>query len=310
MRPASALTLMLLLASPVAADPVLTAQVTDTLVLPEVDVQGIGMAELSGLGFEADTGILHAVSDRGQVFQLRLSLDGDRFAALDPVAAAALTDTAGAQLNSDDFNPEALDVLDGDNGVAGDTVLLVVSETGPRAARFGTDGRMLTEVQLPPAVTEAAARFGKNKGLEAMAVHPSLGLVTLPEEPQSSEGRTNHALYTQGGKVLHYDGSDIGASVVKAMTTLPDGRLLLIERTKAGKILTPHLRLIDPAACPSDGPCPTSVVTLQAPGITDADFEGITRVGTDLFLIVSDDKIAKQQRTVFALVRLSATNAN
>lgn len=94
------------------------------------------------------------------------------------------------------------------------------------------------------------------------------------------------------------------------MTTLPDGRLLLVERTKAGKTLTPHLRLIDPTACSSDGPCPTTVVTLQVPGITDADFEGITRVGPDLFLIVSDDKIAKHQRTVFALVRLAAPTGN
>lgn len=160
------------------------------------------MAELSGLGLDANAGFVHAVSDRGQVFQLRLALDGDRIAVLQPVAAAGLTDANGAALSPEDFNPEAVDVLDGDNGIAGDTVLLVVSETGPRAATFTTAGRMLAEVPLPPALTAAAARFGRNKGLEAMAVHPTLGLITPPEEPQSAEPRASHALNARGGKVL------------------------------------------------------------------------------------------------------------
>jgi hypothetical protein len=45
------------------------------------------------------------------------------------------------------------------------------------------------------------------------------------------------------------------------------------------------------------------------PGISDADFEGLTRVGEDLFLVVSDDKIGRDDRSVFALLRVTAPTA-
>lgn len=301
-----ALALLIWTSLPVAATPArFAADVTDTVVLPEVVVNGIGVAELSGLGFDADAGVLHAVSDRGFVVQLALSVQGDRIRALHPLAAAPLTDLAGVALSPGVFNPEALDVLDGDNGIAGDTTLLVVSEAGPRAALFSPGGQTLNEIALPPAIVAAAPNFGKNKGLEAMALHPDLGLLTLPEEPPSAEPCQIHTIHAAGGRILRFDSGAIGRSVVKAMTVLPDGRLLLVERTKRGKALTPHLRLIDPAACPAAGLCTSASATLVVPGLTDADFEGITRLGPDHLLIVSDDAIAGQQRTVFALIRVA-----
>jgi hypothetical protein len=301
-----ALALLILSALPVQATPAtFPAKVTDTVVLPEVAVNGIGVAELSGLGFDADAGVLHAVSDRGLVVQLGLTVTGDRITRLSPLAAAPLTDAAGVALSPKHFNPEALDVLNGDNGIAGDTTLLVVSETGPHAALFTPGGQMLSAVPLPPAVVAAAPDFGKNKGLEAMALHPTLGLLTLPEQPRSTDSRQIHTIHAEGGLTLRFDSGAIGPSVVKAMTVLPDGRLLLVERTKEGKALTPHLRLIDPATCRADGLCPSTSATLAVPGLTDADFEGITRLGPDHILLVSDDAIARQQRTVFALIRVA-----
>lgn len=66
-----------------------------------------------------------------------------------------------------------------------------------------------------------------------------------------------------------------------------------------------HLRLIDPATGPTDGLCPGARATLAVPGLTDAGFEGITRLGPGHILLVSDNAIARQQRTVFAPIRVA-----
>ncbi|MBM3606403.1 MAG: hypothetical protein FJX25_17260 [Alphaproteobacteria bacterium] len=69
--------------------------------------------------------------------------------------------------------------------------------------------------------------------------------------------------------------------------------------------LRPDLRVIDPRTC-RDGTCAdSSTAPIEVPGITDADYEGLTQVGDDLFLLVSDDRIKKKQRSVFVLLRVS-----
>ena len=92
------------------------------------------------------------------------------------------------------------------------------------------------------------------------------------------------------------------------METLPDGRLVILERdvSAADGSLIPWLCILDPASCGSGRLCTTQVARIEVPGITDADFEGLAYVAENLFLIVSDDKIGKDHRSVFGLLRVSS----
>lgn len=294
------LTPLLALATTLAvnAEP-MSARVLDHRVLPEIDVNGETMAELSGLAYDPQTQTVYAVSDRATLFSLAFSTDGETITALEPQAAAALTDADGNALAEQGFGPEALMLRPDETGALNFAIL---SESGPRAALFKRDGGWLAEIDLPSAVRDSSRQAGKNRGLESIAHHPELGLVTLPEEPFEPAQRTAHTLYAEGGETLSWSSEDIGASRVKAMTALPDGRLLVLERIKEDKALVPYLRLVDPAVCAADTLCKTQAVRLDVPGIDDADFEGIVAVSPSLFLLVSDDRIKKEQRSVFALV--------
>jgi len=153
-------------------------------------------------------------------------------------------------------------------------------------------------------VRDSSRQAGKNRGLESIARDPALGLVTLPEEPFEPAPRTAHTLYAENGQTFSWSSDDIGASRVKAMTTLTDGKLLVLERVKQGKALIPYLRLVDLEACTTEFACKTHATRVDVPGIDDADFEGLVAVAPSLFFLVSDDKIRKKQRSVFALVEL------
>lgn len=96
-------------------------------------------------------------------------------------------------------------------------------------------------------------------------------------------------------------------NVFKALTVDDAGRLLILERhrvTDSGTLM-PYLRLLDPAACTEGTDCPIRKAAFTLPGFGNADFEGMTARGDDLYLLVSDDRIDVAQRSVFALLRVT-----
>jgi hypothetical protein len=290
------------------AETIPAVQVRDSLILSATEVDGLKISELSGLAYDADDGALYAVSDKSRLFRFALDVTGDRFARLEPVSGATLTDAAGQPMREAGFNPEGLEARDAANGTTGDTRLILLSEEGPRAAEFSANGQWRADLPLPPSVTDPTALRSDTDGVEAITRHPVHGLITAPQEPLLGSERTLHTLYATDGRAFSYTSDDIGKSGIKGLTTLADGRILVLERTRSADrlTLTPYLRLLDPEACRVDGPCPTTVQRIDVPGITDADYEGIAEIAPDLFVIVSDDDIEGTRRTVFALVRLVA----
>ena len=284
-----------------AAQPSFQVEVLDTLKMGELRVDGLKVAELSGLAYDQPNNRLYAVSDKGRLFQLALDTTGNKIAKLELVSGRNLIDAKGALMRGHGFNAE-------DIALAKDGTLAIVSEAGPRISRFNTNGKWLEDLVVPVVLRDPAAQRSEKDGLESLALHPTLGLLTAPEEPLAGQTRTTHTVYAEGGKTLAYDTTAIGSTSIKAMGVVPDGRLVLLERDVAadGSLIT-WLRTLDPARCGTGPLCPTQVAKVEVPGINDADFEGIAFLSEGLFLIVSDDKIGKKHRSVFALLKVSST---
>lgn len=282
------------------ADDTLAVQVLDVQILPETQVDGLPMAEISGLGWDGDNGVLYGVSDRATLFRFDLDVTDDRLARLEPVAGAELRDADGEPLKSKIFDPEGMAIL---SSAQDGQTLLILSETGPRAAAFDGGGQMLHEVALPAGLDAALDERRGKHGPESLTVLPDGTLVTAPEVAvQLDDGGFRHDLLTGEGPDLSF--SQDAETRLKSIMTLADGRLLMLERQGKGKDLRPNLRLLDPAGCTDDGDCPTVAMPVAVPDVTDADYEGLTQIGDDLFLMVSDDRIKKEQRSVFVLMRL------
>lgn len=278
-------------------------EVLDTLQLGKAKTGDLKILELSGLAYDQASKHLHAVSDKGRLFSFKLDVSNNKIAKLEPVSGHTLVDAKGAAMRDQGFNAEDI-ALDTDG------TFVIVSETGPRIARFNASGIWQEDLTVPAALRDPAAQRSEKDGLESVALHPELGLLTAPEEPLTGQTRTTHTLYAADGKMLAYDTTEIGSTSIKAMTVLQDGRLMLLERDRASdRSLITWLRTLDPAQCKADALCPTEVAKVEVPAITDANFEGIADLSNGLFMIVSDDKIDQERRSIFALLKVSPAPA-
>lgn len=283
----------------------LEVEVLDHQVLGESQIDGLDFAEISALAYDADQAKLYGLSDTALLFDIDFAHEDGQITRLEPLTGVALTDAQGTALKPRDFNPEGAYLDPDGKGV------VVVSENGPQAALFDLTGRWLEEVALPQALRDDSLQRSRKDGLESLALHPTHGILSAPEEPHEAEAREHHSIHAGDGAVFAYDTDDAtGRTNIKSLLVDESGRLLILERHNDKEIdaLQPYLRLLDPQACPvQDGsqPCPTTVAKITLPDITDADFEGLTQVGPDLYLMVSDDKIDGAQRLVWALLRVT-----
>jgi hypothetical protein len=269
-----------------------------------VKVRDIRINELSGLAWDEDERLLYAVSDRGKVFHFRLKLEGNEIVAIEPVYAAPLVDPAKKHSRRGRFDAEGLAVMNADNGKSGDTELVVVVEGGePRIIRFSPAGAMLGEIPPPPPLDDVRNYRGTNKGLESVAYHARHGLITAPELAFESQPKNLHTVYAsdQHWSFVAHPAKD---SRLKAIEGLPDGNLLVLERSFTGstKPLVVSLRYVNLAACSVDGACATEDLEIFSKGLDN--FEGLTHIGSNRFLIVSDHGMEDPQGTTFMLFTL------
>ncbi|WP_298013653.1 esterase-like activity of phytase family protein [uncultured Castellaniella sp.] len=262
----------------------------------------IHITELSGLAWDADEKLLYAISDAGYVFQFRPKLDGDAIVAIEPVRAAALTDSpSGGGKPGKGFNAEGLAVENAANGKSGDSELIISLEgKPPRVMRFSPAGEALGSLPVPSPADDASHYRKKGRGLESVAIHPTYGLITAPESPLLGQPEDKHTLYSDGRQWSFARHSP--DSRLKGIEVLPDGKLVVLERNKGGskKSRVASLRLLDLATCAQGGACDADLLT-ELPAGPD-NFEGMTLIDPKHVLLVSDNSGQVTQDTVFVLI--------
>lgn len=286
------LALLALLAAPASAQPV---RILDTMVITRESHPDLPLREVSALAWQ--DGVLLAVSDRNRLYRLTLGDDPGRLAPV-LVSTLRLADEAGERLRRRDFAAEGI-------ALAG-PALAILSEAPPQLALFDPQGRRVRVAHLAPDLADLATLRDLRSGVEALADHPDLGLLVAPEEPLQGQRRRTHVIYGEGGPLLAFHTDAEGRTRIKAMETLPDGRILVLERDRLDDgTIQPFLRLIDPATCPVTAPCTVAAWPLVLPTPSDADFEGLAWLGDGRLLIASDDRTEQGPRTVLALLSLS-----
>lgn len=291
----SALTLA---ATPLAAQDL---RLLDHLEITQTSHPDLPLREVSALAWNARSRTLLAVSDRNEIYHLALGPDHDRID-LTLTAQHRLVDESGARLRGRYFAAEGVALADPHIGQ-----IAILSEMPPGLVLVSPDGQRLRDLPLPPELRDIARLRSEGNGLESLALHPTLGYLFAPEAPLAGEPRRTHVIYGHHGPLLAFHSGDAGPSSIKAMETLPDGRLLILERDRLDDVtVQPFLRIIDPAACPVAQPCESAAIPLHLPPPHDADFEGIASLGDNRLLLASDDRIDGQFRTVFVLMEFAA----
>lgn len=297
MRPLSTTLAIAMAATPLLAQDL---RVLDHLVVTEASQPDLPLREISAIAWDAQSDTLLALSDRNDLYHISLGPDPDRIN-LSLMAQHRLVDENSQRLRRRDFGAEGIALANSHT-----SQIAIISELPPRLALFSFTGERLHDLPLPPELRNVARLRSERDGLESLARHPALGDLFAPEAPLVSEPRRTHVIYDHHGPLLGFYTGAAGSSSIKAMETLPDGRLLILERDRLdGVTIQPFLRIIDPAACPVAHPCESAAIPLDLPPPYDADFEGIAWLGDNRFLLASDDRIDGQVRTVFALIALT-----
>ena len=275
------------------------------VVIPAETVMGVKIGELSGIAWDADEQLLYAVSDRGAVFHFQLTWDGNSVSAVQPVYAANLLDSKGGRVRKGRRDSEGLAVLNANNGKVGDSQLLISFEGEPRIIRFTPAGQAIKNMELPPQLRDVRQLHRGNDGLEAVTFHPRYGLLTAPESPLKGKPRTLHTLYGLS-KSWSFNAYPAENSSITALETLPDGNILVLERAWSGfpNPLVVSLRYLDLKQCPKKGACPMQDIQVFSSHLALDNFEGLTRIDGNRYLMISDDGGGDWQRTLLTAFTL------
>lgn len=287
---------LLLNAQPVGYPTRLSDQVMSDEVFMGVRLRGSlilkdhpALAELSDLAWDEDEQILYGVTDRGKLLQLNPVFEGDQLTGMLLLEYYPLLDDKGHPLAGSRRDAEGLALERGDNGIRGDSRLLISFERKHRIERYSTTGQWINRVLLPSLLNTKGYLPKANKGLEALTLHPKLGLLTGPEYSHI-EG-ANYLLSEHNRRWDYRPLEPDGALV--ALEALPDGDLLLLERAYTS-FLEPWV--ISIAKVDFSDLMKHKQIVLQrivsfdsGKGWRTQNFEGLTRHQGNRFFMVSDD---------------------
>ncbi|MFN3785856.1 MAG: esterase-like activity of phytase family protein, partial [Thiothrix sp.] len=278
-------------------------QIQDTVAIPPQSVNGIRISELSGLAWDQDEQLLYAISDQGNIFHLRLQLEGQRIASVEARFAAQLSDDKGVRIKSGRRDSEGLTLINAANGKQGDTELVIAFEGEPRLIRFTPQGRAIKNITLPEVLRDKRAYQHGNHSLEAVTSHPRYGFISAPEMPLRGQPETLHSVYSTKGQQWSFNAYPAKNSAISALETLPNGNLLILERAWSG-ILNPlvvGLRYLDFQQCSQRNECPVVDLQVLSSHLLVDNYEGLTHIQGNQYLMVSDDGAEALLRTALTL---------
>jgi hypothetical protein len=278
----------------------------DSMDIPAEGADGVRIEEFSGLSWDEDEQLLYAVSDGGVLHHFRVRLNGSRIAKIESVfsASLAMSETSGKPVT----NAEGLTTIKDDNGLSSDSELLIAFEDGPSIARFTPRGEWIADAVLPAPLADKMQYDKKNSRLETVAFIEGHGILTAPERPLKGQPEDRHTLYAADGTTWSFAAYQPD-SRLKAVQTLPDGNLLVLERTREekGGVPTARLRYLDFAKCSKKGACQLAELLAEPNAMLIDNFEGMARLSDDLFLIVTDKTRKDAEPTTFVLFRVRGT---
>lgn len=289
---------------------------------------------LSGLAWDEQTDTLYAVSDRGALFHFRVIFDNnDVISDVELLEAYPLRDKSGKPLKgraadaeglilhhiTDDLfqtaktqkKPTITPAIHPENhqlappmpiSLPTNKELLVSFEHQPRIIRYSLDGEYLGEVSLPQALQNIQNYRHPNKALESLTFHPSFGVITSAEYPLKKYSIEQQQLYNlRGDDVCRLQVAPAENSAITALEAMPDGSVLVLERAWSG-IAKPLVITLRKIYFPEKKFSSCREELLASLSTADGwyldNFEGLTHIGKNRYLMVSDDNDNPLQQTL------------
>jgi hypothetical protein len=286
----------------------------DSVELKSSSINSLPITEISDIAWDQDENLLYAVSDEGLLYWLTLIIKENKINTLKVIAAKQLKDINGTVLSGKNSDSEGLTLLNANNQKKGDTQLIISFENKPRIARVTTQGQLLTSLKIPQKISKKKFFKDKNKALESVIAHPKYGILTAAEQPLKSQPLMLQTIYSNTGQEWHYNIKTNINSAITGLEVLPNGDLMILERAYRNPItpLVITLRRLKLEKCNNLQLCETDILARfnGIDGWNLDNFEGITRVNDNQYLIVSDNNNNPFQSTIWVLFEITDSYAS
>ena len=266
-------------------------KILDVKVLDFDEVAGIDFKGISDLAYSKKRG-LYALSDFGNLFKLELKLNNRKIDSVELLEAYVLRGKKGKALKKKKSDAEGM--------VMTQEGLLISFERDPKISLYDFTGHKIKNLTLNEELIDIKNYQKKNKALEALTLHPKFGIISSPEIPLKNEDKNYHSLYSLNKKWRFK-----ASYKITSMQLLKDNNLLVLERNfsylkgytiRLSKVYLNNCKDI----CKSE-----ELATLKSSEGWNLDnFEGLTYLGEDLYLMVSDDNGSLFQKTLLVLFEI------
>jgi len=265
-------------------------KILDSKRLKFDDISGVKISELSGLAYK--NGYLYAVSDKGYLVVFRLLIKHNKIIKLTFVHKYKLRkkhskihhhDSEGLALKGDD--------------------LLISFEGKERVNLFTPEGVKIKKIHINKALQNLELYKSKNKGLEAVAYNKKYGIITAPEEPLKNVDKKYHRLYSNTNiyKFQAYGN-------ITGLEFIDENNIVVLLRSYHYFLPRRYTALVkvDLSSCNKNHLCKSELLAAfdSNKGWNIDNFEGVTKVGKNRFIMVSDDNNNMFQKTLLVLFEI------
>lgn len=280
-------------------------EILGVLKLGNVSSGQISIPELSGLAWDPDEDILYAISDKGFLVHLRPVLSESALVDVIALKAMPLKNKQGQRLTGDYIDSEGLEAINHNNGIKGDTELLISFERIARIEKYLPDGSYQGSIRMPAFLTGISNYDNENSTLESVSIHPKHGVITAPEKLSDQYSAEQFQLFSETGQRRDFPNSGGKSGAITGLTLTKDNQLIVLERIFHNVFLGLRfaLHLVDL----DDGTAQHKELLKAGPedGFFNDNFEAITHHRENYFFMISDNNNSALQRTLLVYFRLA-----
>gem|GEM_PF-2667490 len=261
---------------------ILSAEVTFPQTIKVLDTKKLTYKELSGLAYKEDK--LYIVANNGVLYTFFLKIKNKKITQLQEINRSFLKTKKGKPLKKKSRDAEGICFFGDD--------LLISFERKPRVELYTTDACKIKKMKINEALIKKENYKSKNKGLEAVAYSKKYGLIALPEQALRTE--KEHAIYAKKRSWKLQLSGDI-----KAIEFSKEDEVLLLVREKNPLTHQQYSFLYSFDLTKTQNHTPSFLLKRQG------NFEGLTKVENNSYLMVSDSKGGMFQKAELVLFELN-----
>ena len=251
---------------------------------------GIEFAELSDLAYRNKR--LFAVGDRGVLYEFSTAFSKGKIEDLSLIHAYNLKDENAKRLSKEYRDSEGLVFIE--------DKLAISFERENRVDLYTVNGKRIKQLSINKKLQDKKSYKSANKGLESVAFNKKYGIITAPEKPLHN--KKYHKLYTKNN---YWKFKAKGS--ITALEFIDENRVLVLLRkfddfTRERKTT---LIALDLRKC-KNSICKTKMIAKfnSLCGWRIDNFEGLTKVAKNRFLMISDDNGSFFQKTLLVFFEI------